>query len=152
MPNNENRITPLRKRDIPLTTSDLYDIAQKRGIEVLDYPLRQVPSLSILQNGECTIGIRPDLPVRDEHVCLAHEMGHCVKGAFYKVYSSGAVRGKNEYKADKWAFHHLVPLISLRAAMESGLEKPHELAEHFEVTEEFMLKAMDYYACIQPMS
>ena len=140
------------KKNNPLSTAALYELAAKRGVPVLPFELECAPSLSILdEKGQCTVGIRPDLMERMEHVCLGHELGHCVTGAFYRKSTSAAVRGKSEYKADKWAFYHLIPPIALEQAIKEGLTHPYELAEHFNVTEEFMLKAMDFYACVRPM-
>ncbi len=135
----------------PCTTAALYEMAAKRGVPVYAFPLEHTPSLSVMDDkGRCTVGIRPDLERRMEHVCLGHEMGHCVTGAFYRITTSAAVRGKSEYKADKWAIYHLIPPGALADAVKQGLTHPYELAEYFEVTEEFMLKALDFYACVRP--
>ena len=147
MPASENK----NKKDIPLNTAALYDLAHRRAIDVYNYPLEQVPSLSIMDNrGSCAVGIRTNLSAREEHVCLAHEMGHCVTGAFYRVGTSGAVRGKSEYKADKWAIYHLVPPAALKQALREGLMQVWQLCEQFDVTEDFMRKALDFYACVRP--
>lgn len=146
-PASENK----NNKDIPLTTAALYDMARRRDIPVYDYPLEQVPSLSIMNDsGKCTVGLGMDLSGKEEHVCLAHEMGHCVMGAFYRVGSSGAVRGKCEYKADKWAIYHLVPPAALREALQQGVRQTWQLCEIFDVTEDFMRKALDFYACVRP--
>lgn len=140
------------KRNKPLSTADMYELAAGRGIPVHTFPLERVPSLSIMEEGGvCSVGMAPSLRGREEKQCLAHELGHCITGAFYNRYSSGAVRGKCEYKADKWAFYHLLPPRALERAVQGGLTHPHELAEHFGVPEEFLLRAMDYYACVQPI-
>lgn len=140
-----------RIKNEPLSTVALYELAAKRGVPVYAFGLEHTPSLSLMDDkGKCTVGIRPDLAGRQEHVCLGHEMGHCVTGSFYRITTSAAVRGKSEYKADKWAIYHLIPPAALRQAQQQGLTHPHELAEHFEVTEEFMLKALDFYACVRP--
>ena len=139
------------KKNNPLSTVALYELAAKRDVPVLPFALEQTPSLSIMDDkGRCAVGIRPNLNERVEHVCLGHELGHCVTGSFYRVTTSAAVRGKSEYKADKWAIYHLIPPAALEKAMRDGITRPYELAEHFEVTEDFMLKALDFYACVRP--
>ncbi len=146
--NEKNNI----QKNIPLSTVGLYELAAKRGVPVLPFALECAPSLSIMdERGRCTVGIRPDLSQKTEHVCLGHELGHCITGAFYRKSTSAAVRGKSEYKADKWAIYHLIPPVALEQALKEGLTHPYELAEHFEVTEDFMLKALDFYACVRPM-
>lgn len=139
------------KKNNPLSTAALYDLAAKRHIPVYSFMLSKVPSLSIMdEQGDCAVGMHPQLAGAWEHTCLGHELGHCVTGSFYNEYSSGAVRGKCEYKANKWAFYHLVPPVALKKVMQKGMTHPAELAEHFGVTEDFLLRAMDYYACVRP--
>lgn len=49
--------------------SELYDTAEKSGIEVLSFPLPETGSISIEQGGKCYIGIdsRPEKHTR--HRC-----------------------------------------------------------------------------------
>lgn len=79
-----------------------------------------------------------------ERVCCAHELGHCIRGAFYNRYAPHDLRARYEVKADKWAIKKLVPRDELEQAIKDGRE-PWELAELFGVTEEFMQKAMHWY-------
>ncbi|MBQ6946440.1 MAG: ImmA/IrrE family metallo-endopeptidase, partial [Clostridia bacterium] len=139
------------KKNNPLSTVALYELAAGRGVPVYAFDLKNVPSLSIMdEDGGCVVGMAPTLAGQREKLCLAHELGHCITGAFYNRHSSGAVRGKSEYKADKWAFYHLLPPMAVEKAMAAGLTRPHELAEYFDVPEEFLLRALDYYACVRP--
>lgn len=140
------------KKNNPLSTLGLYELAAGRNVPVYPFPLRTVPSLSIMdETGQCAVAMAPELRGQEEKLCLAHELGHCIRGAFYNRYASGAVRGKCEYKADKWAFYHLVPPGALQQAMEAGLTQAWELAEHFDVPLDFLLRAIDHYACVKPM-
>lgn len=149
MPNLHNN----EKRNKPLSTAALYELAARRGVPVYRFDLKTVPSLSIMdEGGRCTVGLAPTLQGKEERLCLAHELGHCITGAFYNRSSSGAVRGKCEYKADKWAFYHLLPPAALEEAAGNGMTQPCELAEYFGVSEEFLLRAMDYYACVKPFN
>ncbi len=139
-------------RNNPLSTAALYDLAAERNIPVVPFDLQLTPSMSIMdERGQCAVAMAKSLQGAREHTCLGHEMGHCVTGSFYTQYTSGAVRGKSEYKANKWAYYHLVPPLALRDAMNSGITQPWQLAEHFSVTEDFILDALDYYACVQPL-
>ena len=141
------------KRNKPLSTAALYELAARRRLQILTFALQKVPSLSVMdEGGECAVAVAPNLNTALEHTCLGHELGHCITGAFYNRHSSGAVRGKSEYKADKWAFYHLVPPVALERAMQNGITKPWELAEYFSVTEDFLLRAMDFYACVHPFN
>ena len=146
-------VSEKQNKHIPLSTEALYALAGQRNIPIYGFPLERVPSMSIMDaKGACAIALKKELAGKEEHVCLAHEMGHCVTGTFYRITTSGAVRGKSEYKADKWAIYHLIPPVALEQAIHCGISTPWHLAEHFDVTEEFMLKALDFYACVRPMT
>lgn len=127
---------------------DLYDFAQKQNIEVLKYPMQSNGSMSIMsQSGACYIGM--DESVQDgsteERVHLSHELGHCVTGSFYNIYATLDNRQKHENQADKWAIKALIPLEDLNEAVDKGYTEIWELAEYFNVTYEFMQKAVCYY-------
>ena len=67
--------------------SELYDTAEKSGIEVLSFPLPETGSLSIEQGGRCYIGIDSSrkLTQAEEAARLGHELGHCLYGGFYTL-------------------------------------------------------------------
>ena len=126
----------------------LYDFARQQNIEVIPYPMKQNGSMSIqTDNGTCFIGM--DAGVRDgdvqERVHLGHELGHCVTGSFYSIYTAIDCRQRHENKADKWAIQALIPVEELDAAVADGCTEFWELAERFGVTEEFVRKAVCYY-------
>lgn len=109
-------------------------------------PLTQ--SISINKKGQCYIGIDP-LQIEteaDERVHLAHELGHCVTGSFYSIYSKLDVREKHEVRADRWAIRQLMPVDEfIFVVTQKGITTPWEIAEYFGVTEDFVHKATDYY-------
>lgn len=82
----------------------------------------------------------------EERTHAAHELGHCLLGAFYNVYSELDVREKHEYRANKWAVEHLIPRPALISAIKQGCREPWELAELFDVTEEMIKKAFSVYS------
>lgn len=127
---------------------DLYDLADRNGVEVMSIDTRKTESMSVLFEGECAIGINPFMleSVADEKVKLAHEMGHCETGAFYNEFSKFSLRSQCEYRANVWAIKKLIPKDELIEACQDGYSDPYSLAEYFEVTEEFIRKALDYYS------
>lgn len=126
---------------------ELYSVAEKAHIDIDFLPLRQAESLSIPFEDGGGIAIDPD-KVRsraDEYVKLAHELGHCLTGAFYNRHTLCDVRQKHENRADKWAVQQLITADELDDAVADGCENIWELAEHFGVTEDFMRKAVCWY-------
>ena len=127
---------------------NLYDFAKQQNIEVLNYPMPENGSMSVmLENGRCFIGM--DESVRDgaaqERVHLGHELGHCVTGSFYNMYAAVDHRQRHENRANKWAIQALVPVDALDSAIAEGCTEVWELAERFQVTEEFIRKAVCFY-------
>ena len=126
----------------------LYDYARQQNIEVVQYPMKENGSMSImLEDESCYIGI--DASVQDggaqERVHMGHELGHCITGSFYNIYAAVDHRQRHENRADKWAIAHLIPVEDLDEAVAAGCTELWELAERFGVTEEFMKKAVCYY-------
>lgn len=127
---------------------NLYTIAQEQNIEVLEFDLKETESMSImLDSGACFIGI--DGSVRDngvqERVHLAHELGHCVTGSFYNRFATIDHRQRHENRADKWAIRNLIPVNDLDEAVAHGYTEIWELAEYFDVTDDFVRKAVCLY-------
>lgn len=124
--------------------TDLYMRAEKQGIEIDNFPMRQIVSVSFPE-GWIAIDMLKIESTRAEKVHLAHEIGHIETGSFYNIYSKFDIRARHERRADKRAAELLVPCDKLQEAFRSGVCEVWALAEHFEVTEEFMRKAIDLY-------
>lgn len=125
--------------------SRLYQIAEDNRIEVDCFDLGKREALSLMDaEGLCYIAIDPFqlTSTRDETLKLAHELGHCVTGSFYNVHATVDCRQKHENTADKWAVNQLIPAEKLDEAVAEGYTEIWELAEHFDVSEEFMRKAV----------
>ncbi len=127
----------------------MLNYAERCSISIVYAPLPQNVSVSVVSNdGKCFIGLDEKAlkTEADKRTHLAHEIGHCETGAFYNPYSKFNVRNKCERKADKWAIKKLIPEDELVKAVENHLIEVWDLAEYFDVTCEFMQKALDYYA------
>jgi hypothetical protein len=133
-----------------MTITSLYDIADKNNIMLVYLPLRSCGSVSTLDdNGLCAIGLDPHRleTSADERTRLSHELGHCMTYSFYNRYSRADIRGKHEYRANKWAVHTVVPYTDLQFAFEQGYTEVWELAEFFNVTEDMIRTALYMYRC-----
>lgn len=127
---------------------ELYRIAYESGVTVDCFELGKREALSVMDTDlECYIAIDPFKlqSERDEKMKLAHEMGHCCTGSFYNRYAACDVRQKHENKANKWAIQKLIPEKEFRDAISGGYTKVCDLAERFDVTEEFMKMAICWY-------
>lgn len=127
-----------------MTTDDLLIFAEQKGHEVIYYNLPETKSLSF-ESGSCYIGIDKSLFGMEEKECLAHELGHCEYGGFYNIYSEFDIRQKAEFRANKWAYIKVLPIADIKKALRNGYKEPWELAELFDVSVEFISKALEYY-------
>ena len=128
--------------------AELIEFADENQITVDWLPMRRAESLSMpLPDGGYGVAIDPaKIHSRaDERCKVAHEVGHCMRGAFYNRYSGFDLREKQENRADRWAILHLIPKNELEEAVLSGCTELWSLADRFNVTEEFMKKAICLY-------
>ena len=126
---------------------DLYYIADQEGIVVDCFDLKKREALSLMDDGVCYIAIDPFKLTSnlDEKAKLAHELGHCMTGSFYNEYAPLDERDRNEARANRWAIKQIVPFDALNDAVTNGVQELCELAECFDVSEEFIRQAIDYY-------
>jgi Zn-dependent peptidase ImmA (M78 family) len=131
---------------------DLYQIAERKGIEVYSHKM-EGGSSSVMVCGECCIAIDPCAFENSdiERVHLAHELGHCVTGSFYNPYSKLDIREKHERRANAWAFKQIVPLDEIRKCFKQGLTEPWQMEDVFDVPAWFIRQAMDYYTNVCPL-
>lgn len=130
------------------TVQSLYHLADQENIVVDHFALHSREALSIMDtDGSCFVAIDPGKIQNeaDERSKLAHELGHCLTGAFYNQYSNFDCRQKHENRADKWAVRQLITVEELDEAIAAGHTEIWDLADHFGVPEEFARKAVCYY-------
>ena len=129
-----------------MSNLDLYEYAEEHGITVEWMDLQKNKSLSAQIGDRDYIGMDIDIVdgSADERSRLAHEIGHCVTGAYYDKSASRAFRARQEYRADKWAVMYCVPKNKLSGLIKRGYNR-YEIAEQFGVTEQMIQKAIYYY-------
>ena len=124
---------------------ELYDICSRENITIDFIDCPKCGAISLFGSGGCAIGIDSQTPARLLKERTAHEIGHCVKGAFYNRYATADNISQHEYRADKWAIENLIPKSELIKAIKKNLDSIYLLAQHFDVSEDFMIKACRYY-------
>lgn len=128
-----------------MKTNRLYRIAEENGIVIDRISLPLNLSASVMCENKMYVAIDKNIRGAEERVCLAHELGHCQTASFYNIFAPLDVRGKHERRADKWAIKRLVPPTKYKNALRNGYNDIYSLAEYFDVTADFMKKAVDYY-------
>ena len=131
-----------------MTLKELYGVADGANIAVDHFKLNKREALSVMDGeGRCHIALDPVQlkSEADERAKLAHELGHCMTGAFYNVYTDLDNRQRHENTADKWAVRQLVAESALDDAVAQGHTTLWDLADHFGIPEPMMRKAVCYY-------
>lgn len=125
---------------------ELFQKAEENNIKIMYFPLHTVKSSSVQYGDDYYIGMNTTELDTDalRNTSLAHELGHCMTGAFYNPRSPLSVIGKAEYKANKWAIKELIDKEELMRLLKEQY-RVDEIAEYFDVTEDFIRLAYDYY-------
>ena len=89
--------------------------------------------------------------IAEEKEIIAHELGHCKTGTTHSISSSFELIERHEYRADKWAVHKLLPFEEYQQALQEGYTEIWQLAERFNVTEDFIRRADYIYQCEQQL-
>ena len=128
-----------------MTIEELREVADSRGIEVYDFPMKELRAVA-LASGHIAID-RSKMASDTEYKCvLAHEIGHCETDSFYTMQTSEQVRELCERKANRFAAELLVPFSKLvHAIHERGICIARTLAKLFDVTLEFINMVLELY-------
>lgn len=92
------------------------------------------------------IAIRRDIPTLKQKACvLAEELGHYYTNYGDILDQSITENRKQELKARAWAYNKQIGLIGIINAYHSHCHTLYEMADFLEVTEDFLLEALEYY-------
>lgn len=131
-----------------MTNETLLNFTTSRGHKVLYMNLNENKAITLEQNNRFYIALAKNLSRTEEKELTAHELGHCEYGGTYCRSSKYSVKAKAEYRASKWAYYQLVSPDEITECAHRGIVTPWELAEHFDVSDEFMSKALGYYRMV----
>jgi len=122
---------------------DLIRDSQNEKIDVIERPLKGNLKGLYYSN---TIAVSSRLVTDAEKSCiLAEEIGHHYR-TYGNILNLENVRElKKEKIARNWAYEKLVSLNSLIEVFKLGIRSKHEIAEHLNVTEEFLEAAIKHY-------
>lgn len=122
----------------------LEDEACKDGIEVISWRF-QSDRIKGLYSDEM-IGISEQLETSTEKACvLAEELGHHHTSVGNIINMENVSNRKQERQARIWGYNKLIGLNGIIKAFEVGCQSVHEAAEFLEVTEEYLLEAIECY-------
>ena len=131
--------------------NNLYNLADERKYKVVNCDLTKLNQKGMVLEVDNKKSILIDYnrieTTAEETVITAHEIGHAETDSLYKVNSSQEEINRSEYQATKWAVKNLIPFPEYLEALTNGIVEKWQLAEHFNVTEDFILKTHYIYQC-----
>lgn len=93
-----------------------------------------------------TIALNRDMYIESEKTCvLAEELGHHYTTVGDIMDQTDTTNRKQERHARIWAYHKLLSLNDLIDSYKHGCQNQFEIAEHLNVTEEFLIDCLTYY-------
>lgn len=93
-----------------------------------------------------TIALNKDMYIESEKTCvLAEELGHHATSSGNILDQSFTSNRKQEMVARLWAYNNLIGLAGILDCYKSGCHTIYEMADHLEVTEEFLVDALACY-------
>ena len=131
-----------------MTYEALLNFATSHGHDVLYMNLTENKAVTIEEDNRFHITLAKNLSRIEEIELTAHELGHCEYGGTYCRRSKYSLKAKAEYRANKWAYYTLTPPDAITAYVCNGIVTPWDLAEQFDVSYEFMSKALEYYKTV----
>lgn len=141
-------MTPsLRSVKETMELSALYCDAQELDARIYPYNIGFAGAATIEVAGRYGIFVDFDQlgDLRQFKAALAHELGHCATGCTHRVSSPYDLVCRHEYKADRWAVQRYLPFEELQKAVQGGCTEPWQLAEYFQLSEETVRRALNYY-------
>jgi len=145
----DSMVVPISKEEhIHLNQYEkLLQNANDKGAEVIDYAFENDTIKGLYCDN--TIAINKNIKTTAEKGCiLAEELGHYYTSTGNILDQNLVENRKQEQRARLWAYRKMVTLEKIMSACEAGCRNRYELAEHLDVTEEFLQEALDKYHSI----
>lgn len=126
------------------TIEKLYQEASDNNIEIYDYSFNSKNIKGLYCDG--VIAINNNLPDDSTKQCIiAEELGHHFTSVGNIIDINDTKNSKQEQQARAWAYDRLIGLTGIVDCYVSGCRSKHDMAEHLEVTEEFLIEALQRY-------
>ena len=124
---------------------ELLNDADKSNVIVTDqFDLSDTRFKGLYCNG--TIALNKDMYIESEKMCvLAEELGHYYATVGDIMDQTDVSNRKQERHARIWAYHKLLSFNDLIDSYKCGCRNQFEIAEHLNVTEEFLIDCLNYY-------
>lgn len=122
----------------------LCQTASDIDVDIVDYPFTSDRFKGLYCDG--TIALNQDICADSEKACiLAEELGHHFTTVGNITDQKETENRKQERRARVWAYNEMISLSDLVDSYKDGCRSRYEIAEHLEVTEEFLQECLEYF-------
>lgn len=118
--------------------------AQHDDLNIMEMDLSEVKDLKGLYFNE-NIAIEKSLTQKEKSCVLAEELGHHYTSSGNILDQTKTENVKQEQRARMWAYNKQIGLHGIINAYKRGCRNIHEMADHLDVTEEFLRDALEAY-------
>ena len=122
----------------------MYDDLEALNVDVVDVKLKNNFAIAFFDNF-LIIDRSKCKTAAQERTVLAHEAGHYMSGAFYRAYSPFEVKEQAEHRAFAASVEKYLPVNEILNCYKMGMTENWEIAEYFNLEEEFVEKAVIVY-------
>ena len=124
-----------------------YEYCDANNVDVMAYPRLPADACTVRAHGYYCVVLHPDTlnTSRRLRTAAIHEEGHLRTGALHKVDSPYQLVAQSEHRAEAASFQHYLPPDKIRAAMRAGYTEPWQLADYFDLEEDYIKKALHYW-------
>ena len=123
---------------------ELHQEAENEQINVIDYHFDSDRIKGLYCDG--TIALKDNIETTTEKGCiLAEELGHHYTSVGDILDQTKTENRKQEQRARAWAYDKMIGLAGIIDSYEHGCKSLHDTADYLNVTEEFLVEALNYY-------
>ena len=119
--------------------------ADKLGIKIKEIDFECDEECGYYSNNKILINSR--ISEVQKYAVLAEELGHHHTSVGDITDQSKLENRKQELIARRWAYETLIGIVDLINAYNHGCQNKYEIAKYLNVTEKFLLEALEYYKC-----
>ena len=128
--------------------SHFYHHCQQNNVDIISFPDMPAEGVTMRISGDYAIFLdftKIQSARLLKGICY-HELGHAATGALHKVSSPYELVERNEYRANRWAAQHFLPVKDFREAFAAGYTELWQLAEYFDLPEQDIKNALTYWS------
>lgn len=127
--------------------SDFYNYCIENDVDVIPFNHLPASAATVRYRGDYSVGLNFEQirTARQLRTVTMHEVGHLHTGALHKVDSPFQLVEQSEYRADADSFRRYLPVSEIADAMQKGYTEPWQLAEYFDLDEDYIKKALHYW-------